>query len=76
MSANSSDCPATKAVEKAIMDKGLRRKCGQYLLASMLLEVLSYQNDPMKEFRCCEVKIEESEMVGDSLGVEPKTLLA
>ena len=41
MSANASDCPANKAVEKAIVEKGLGKKHGQYFIFMVALDAAS-----------------------------------
>ena len=40
MSANASDRPANKMVEKAIMEKGLGKKRGQYFIFIMMQQAL------------------------------------
>ena len=42
MSANASDCPANEAVEKAIVEKGLDKKCGQYFIFMVALDTASF----------------------------------
>ena len=46
MSANASDCPANKAEEKTVVDKGLGKKHGQYFI---FMQALSYSSMPVEK---------------------------